>query len=96
MSGTSTRSQGYDAGRAHHAVRVLEQAGRSADRCQARCEALDAVTLNHLGVEVADAGCQRSTVRGETIRRSSRRWPRGSSRASADITARSAHDSVGV
>jgi hypothetical protein len=37
-------------------VRVLEQAGRSADRCQARCEALDAVTLNHLGVEVADAG----------------------------------------
>jgi hypothetical protein len=37
-------------------VRVLERAGRSADRCQARCEALDAVTLNHLSVEVADAG----------------------------------------
>jgi hypothetical protein len=41
------------------------------------------------------SACQRSTVRGETIRRSCRRRPLGSSRASADKTARSAQDSFG-
>jgi hypothetical protein len=39
--------------------------------------------------------CQRSRVRGETIRPSWRSWLLGSSRASAASTARSAQDSRG-
>jgi hypothetical protein len=42
------------------------------------------------------SACQRSKVRGETIRRTWRRLPVGSRRASADKTARSAQDSLGA